>query len=688
MTLAGQQLGHYQLLRLIGQGGMGEVYLAQDTRLPRRVAVKVIRRERQPYTDSNALEKAERLFQREMKALSMLDHPHILNFYDFNEEQTPQGTLIYMVMPYRPEGSLVDWLVRSGTALLPLRDVSGLITQAAAALQHAHDQQIVHQDVKPSNFLVRINSDKPMCPDLFLMDFGIAKVFSATSMTNQSIRGTAIYMAPEQWNGQPVAATDQYALAIMAYQLFTGQLPFEGRTQQIMYQHLTVPPPPPSQRNAQLTPAVDAVVLRALAKKAEERFPTIKSFALALYQAISYSDLHATLEVSSLEAEQGGQHIVTLPGQRQVTVTVPPKVQHGQCLQLKDLGLPYYEHGPCGPLLLTLNIVEAEATAKHPKHKPVFPLPTTSDVDMRIPAAPVSFEPSPPPEPLFLGRAIPAIFSAPTMAILNPFYKKIQLIKPQTLFVGIILLLFIISCLIVGNVVNNIITINNIHATATAQTMTNNNATVQAIIAHSNMTATAVAQATATVVAAPYQAMGALAWVDSLSRVDKWHVASDRDWGGQCKFVNGAFQITQAPKDKLFPCDEQARYSNFIFEVKMRINQGDCGGFTIRDSNDSSGRDYFLEVCQDGYYRFYKYTSNDDSAALKSGRSPAIKQGLGQLNVLAVVANGNNFDLYANGQKIDTANDGAYSRGVLGLMASAYTKLTTVTYQDARLWMI
>src|SRR2546421_2486120 len=257
MTLAGQQLGHYQLLRLIGKGGMGEVYLAQDTRLPRRVAVKVIHCDHQPYPDAKTSQQAERLFQREMKALSLLDHPHILNFYDFNEEQTAQGSLIYMVMPYRPEGSLVDWLLRHGSLLLPLQDVSALITQAASVLQHAHDQQIVHQDVKPSNFLVRINPDTPTHPDLFLVDFGIAKIFSATSLTNQSVRGTAVYMAPEQWCSEPVAATDQYALAIMAYQLLTGQLPFQGRTQQIMYQHLTVSPSPPSQYNAQLTAAID-----------------------------------------------------------------------------------------------------------------------------------------------------------------------------------------------------------------------------------------------------------------------------------------------------------------------------------------------------------------------------------------------------------------------------------------------
>ena len=101
MTLAGQQLGHYRLVRLIGQGGMGEVYLAEDTRISRQVAVKVVRSEHQSHPSTEALREVERLFQREMKAISWLDHPHILGFHDFGEQPVATGSLIYMVMPYR-----------------------------------------------------------------------------------------------------------------------------------------------------------------------------------------------------------------------------------------------------------------------------------------------------------------------------------------------------------------------------------------------------------------------------------------------------------------------------------------------------------------------------------------------------------------------------------------------------------
>src|SRR5262249_35686563 len=150
----------------------------EDTRITRQVAVKVVRDERQLYPNAEALQREQWLFQREMKAIAQLDHPHILSFHDFGEEPAANGSIIYMVMPYRPEGSLVDWLAQRGSNLLPPQDIGHMITQAASALQHAHDRNIVHRDVKPSNFLVHINADHPTRPDLFLVDFGIARVMS------------------------------------------------------------------------------------------------------------------------------------------------------------------------------------------------------------------------------------------------------------------------------------------------------------------------------------------------------------------------------------------------------------------------------------------------------------------------------------------------------------------------------
>jgi serine/threonine protein kinase len=275
-------LGHYRLLQPIGSGGMGEVYLAEDTRITRRVAVKVIRSELSLYPNAPEVQEARRLFQREMKAIAALDHPNILPLIDFGEQTLSGGIYTYLVMPYRPEGSLADWLrTRNHPPLLPA-EVIHLILQAAEALQHAHDHQIIHLDVKASNFLVHTRQGNNQLPDLLLADFGIARFNTTVSTVSQSIRGTPAAMAPEQWMSQPVAASDQYALAVMAYQLLTGTMPFQGSIHQMMYKHIQEPPPPPSTHNAHLSPALDAVLLRAMAKKPEERFPSVQAFATAL----------------------------------------------------------------------------------------------------------------------------------------------------------------------------------------------------------------------------------------------------------------------------------------------------------------------------------------------------------------------------------------------------------------------
>lgn len=285
MSLEETILGHYKLLRSIGSGGMGEVYLAEDTRIARQVAVKVVRSELDPYPNAPATQEATRLFQREMKAIAALDHPNILPLIDFGEQTLNRGTYTYLVMPYRPDGSLVDWLQTQGGSLLSPEEVIFLVLQAADALQHAHDHQIVHLDVKGSNFLVRTRQGRERLPDLLLTDFGIARFSTATSTASQNIRGTPAAMAPEQWAGQPVAASDQYALAVMTYQLLTGTVPFQGNMQQMMYKHIHEMPQPPSTHNPRIPPTVDAVLLRALAKRPEERFPSVQAFATALQQA-------------------------------------------------------------------------------------------------------------------------------------------------------------------------------------------------------------------------------------------------------------------------------------------------------------------------------------------------------------------------------------------------------------------
>src|SRR5947209_8952969 len=174
MPLEGLQLSHYRLMHLIGSGGMGEVYLAEDPRLHRQVAIKVIRDEATAYPGTLESQEAARLFQREARAIAMLDHPYILPLFDYGEEKVNGIEYTFLVMPFRQEGSLANWL-RQRENRFNLEDGGHFIQQAASALQYAHNHAIIHQDVKPSNFLIRTNPDNPARPDLLLTDFGVAK---------------------------------------------------------------------------------------------------------------------------------------------------------------------------------------------------------------------------------------------------------------------------------------------------------------------------------------------------------------------------------------------------------------------------------------------------------------------------------------------------------------------------------
>jgi eukaryotic-like serine/threonine-protein kinase len=284
MLAEGLQLGRYRLLRMVGRGATSEVYLAEDQRVNRQVTLKVVQSENLANEEARDM---ALLFQREAHTIAKLNHPNILPLFDFGEELVNGTTLVYLVMPYCPEGSLANWLrQRIGSLILQPHDVLHIVQQAADALEYAHEQQIVHRDVKPSNFLIRSRRTTADRPDLLLADFGIARFTHGTINTSTTIRGTPSYMSPEQWSGYAVPASDQYALAIMAYELLTGHPPFLGTQQQVMYQHFMAPPPPPSTVNLHLTPAIDAVILRALAKQPEARFPSITAFAHALQQAV------------------------------------------------------------------------------------------------------------------------------------------------------------------------------------------------------------------------------------------------------------------------------------------------------------------------------------------------------------------------------------------------------------------
>ncbi len=279
MSAEQQQIGPYRLQQLLGHGNMGEVYLVIDTRSNRQDALKLLR------TSTTTSAQGVRFFEGEAKTISQFNHPHILPLLDYGETALDGAQVPYVVTPFCPDGTLVAWLRQNSNAgIVPPQDVVAIVQQGAEALQYAHNYGIVHQDIKPSNFFIRSLTGN--VPDLWIGDFGLAQVTRDEGDANQAVRGTPTYIAPEQWVGQPVPATDQYALAVMAYQMLTGQSPFQGNREQLRNAHNNLWPSPPSALNPSLPHEVDGIILRALAKRPGERFSSIMAFVNALQQVL------------------------------------------------------------------------------------------------------------------------------------------------------------------------------------------------------------------------------------------------------------------------------------------------------------------------------------------------------------------------------------------------------------------
>lgn len=675
MRLEGKQIGRYRFEQLIGRGGMGEVYLAVDPRIQQQVAVKVLQAEMSAYPSANVAREAER-FRREASAIANLRHPHIVPLYDYNETSVDEAPMTYLVIPYYREGSFASWLRRRGPSLLPMEDVVYFVRQAADALQYAHNQQVIHRDVKPSNFLIDPGED-PNRPNLLLGDFGISKFAVAATASGTQSLGTLTYMPPEQLNGRPTYASDQYALAIMTYELLVGHPPFEGPPPVVIRQHIEDQPQPPSLLNPGLPRAVDHVLLRALEKKPEHRYPTISEFARALQQALPGTgdspkiqpessggelkrsvearepqkgeDIRATLRISPVEAQRGTDRMVNLPGGRQVTVTVPVNANNGQVLDFPGLGEPSPSGGPAGNLILTLSFEQEKQPPQQQSTRPdagaqpdIAPQPKADTPDIPIVQAP-------PPD---------------TVGSTKRNQRTIAIASGIVLVVLVLTLVFYAVSHQASNAGNGTVT----------------------------------ADATATIIAQnpdPYPPMNrTLAGIDPLSDNSlgyNWDVNSDKF--GTCAFTGGAYHVTALPQPGTGPqpgkgCSlPSLSFSDFAYQIQMTIVKGVGGGIFFRD--DGNGNGYYFFIGQDGTYQLGTYNNCPackSFSVLHSDSSPAINTGLNQSNLVAVVASGSTIDLYVNNQKIYSSSDSSHSQGRIGVFASGANSPTEVMFNNAKVW--
>ncbi|BCL83561.1 serine/threonine protein kinase [Ktedonobacteria bacterium brp13] len=262
----GQRFGNYRLMHLVGRGGFADVYLGEHVYLKTQAAVKVL--------TARFAEEEIAQFRNEARLIMGMDHPHIIRILEFGM----QGKVPFLVMPYASQGSLRSIYPKG--SCLQLHQVVSYVGQVSSALQYIHDRKFIHRDVKPENMLVTQGNA------IALSDFGIAVMAHSERSLRQTehIGGTGIYMAPELFDGKPRTASDQYALAIVAYEWLTGAPPFCGSLTQLAYQHALVSPQP-LRDQIRVSLQVERVILRALMKGPLARFSTVQDFARALEEA-------------------------------------------------------------------------------------------------------------------------------------------------------------------------------------------------------------------------------------------------------------------------------------------------------------------------------------------------------------------------------------------------------------------
>lgn len=278
---------------LIGQGGMSSVYRGTDTKLGRQVAIKILK------ADLSSDDVSRDRFKQEAQASSRMAHPTIVRVFDAGDEllDSPSGpqNLPYIVMEY-VEGQDLRRLMSKGA--IGQREACLIVEDVLTALEYSHKAGVIHRDIKPGNIMITKTGQ------VKVMDFGIARAVSDTSASVEhttAILGTASYFSPEQAKGDPVdARTDLYSAGVVLYELLAGSVPFRGESAvSVAYQHVSEKPVPPSERNASVTPALDRVVLKALAKDKNKRYESASEFREYLKKA-------ANGEMPEFEVDQGG----------------------------------------------------------------------------------------------------------------------------------------------------------------------------------------------------------------------------------------------------------------------------------------------------------------------------------------------------------------------------------------------
>ncbi len=518
---------------------------------------------------------------------------------------------------------------------MPLETVVNYTKQVAEALQYAHEKKLIHRDIKPENLLLGENHQ------VLLSDFGIALITQSTRFQNtQETIGTAAYMAPEQLQGKPRRASDQYALGIVVYEWLCGDRPFHGSFTEIYSQHMFTPPPSLDEKLPELPPAIEEVVLIALAKDPKERFATIQAFATALEKACQAAPRRP---------------IALLPGLPSPSQPLPPTdtVAASPSSQVSKPSLAAPSSSPPTEALSATSLAGSFSASNLPNDGNACHMPKTRS----------------------------------NSAIAN---RRQGFHRPRVALLVGLALLILIGSLGFYNVIRTRtgqITISYADATATAQTKAAN--AVATLVQANYATATTQAIVAATVTAA-------IAYNNYVQATSGTPVLDDplRDnskgngWveGTCCRFSGGTYHVTMK-----YGLQTSILYgptfSNFAFQVQMTILKGGSGGILFR-SNPKQVFGYRFVIRSDqspygGSDLAYGFGANQTLA-----RFPAITAHLNQAYLLTAIVRGRSISLYINKRLVMSVEDSSASSGNIGFLAGSDNNIADVMFRDAKIWVL
>jgi len=532
-------------------------------------------------------------------------------------------------MSYAPGGTLRTRHPK-GTRV-PLTTVVSYVQQIAPALQYAHEQRLIHRDIKPENLLVgRAN-------EVLLSDFGIALVAqSSRYQSTRDMAGTIAYMAPEQIEAHPRPASDQYALGIVVYEWLSGDRPFHGSFTEIAIKHSVVPPQPLYEKVPTLSPAVEQVVMTALAKDPHQRFGTIQAFATALEQA---SQVLPAAPVSS-GLSPVSPDALTMGSQS----SRPTKMDTRPSESLIPTGLVTPQSQLSNSTEQSIPLSQSSLPSEQSSLSSQKTVPTEGFT----PSSLATYLPTE------LARPSKPAPVAPEM-IISPKKAKQGISKSKMiLFIGLTLLVIVAS---VGLYT----------------------------LVRSNQKSSGQLTTPHTTPFPPHSATLALS--DPLRDNSKGYQWAENI---NCKFIQGAYHVLAQHQGVNSCFATNTNFSNFAYQVQMAIITGDCGGIFFRAQPGFESKAYQFEVCQEGlYYADRSFFEISGGSGFGGKKSIAIHTGLHASNLIGVVANGSNFDFYVNGQPIAHLHDSYFAQGQIGVFSdSAFVASNEAVYTNAQVWTL